>query len=348
MFSVGIVGLPNAGKSTLFNALLGKQQAEAAPYPFCTLEPNVGIVAIPDSRLETIARLVKPERVVPAAVKFVDVAGLVKGAHQGVGLGNQFLAHLKECDALCFLLRDFEGPVQKSGSVNPLVDFEVLKTELILKDLETIARAKEKAKGKEEKKRRFLDQLEAWLEKGEWLAQRQFSPQEEDWVNSLFLLSRKPYLVVININEGDDWRKKEKEYALMKPILVAAKLEEELGELEEKEQKEYLKSLGYSSSALRRLVKRAFSLLGLIRFYTIKGGREVRAWAIKRGGSALEAAGLVHSDFARNFVRAEVVDYSLFKKWGSWSAVAAQGKVRIEGRDYQIKDGDIIEFRVNQ
>lgn len=341
--SVGIVGLPNVGKSTLFNALLKKQQAYVANFPFATIEPNIGVVPVPDGRLKKLAEVVKesegmstlpPE--VPATVEFVDIAGLIEGAHKGEGLGNKFLAHIRECAAICFVLRAFTDPeVVKQGVKDPKSDLEILKIELELADAQTIeAHAKKKNQNVEE----------------------------------LPLLSKKPFLVVLNIDEEQlkNAAELEEKFAAElgvdknQVVGICAKTEADLAGLSENEQSEYLKSLGVIESALDRLIKKAFTTLGLITFLTA-GEKEVRAWTIKEGTNAQAASGVIHTDFIKNFIMAEVIQYdeliklqtlqaSLIKAGGGNASIFKyakdQGKVRSEGRDYIVRDGDVIEFKI--
>ena len=298
--AVGIVGLPNVGKSTLFNALLKKQVAYVANFPFATIEPNVGVVPVPDPRLAKLADVVKnaekmnslpPE--VPATVKFVDIAGLIKGSSQGEGLGNKFLSHIREVDAILYLLRDFSDEnIIKAGSVNPQADLETLRMELELADLD----AKEK-------------------------------------VN---LLAKKPGIVVYNTDED-----KLKGGGLR----ICAKLEEELAELSEEEQKEYLKELGIEKSGLEKVIQKAFEILGLQTFLTA-GTKEVRAWTIRRGETAVKASGVIHTDFMAKFIKAEVVDFDDFIAAGGWKRARELGKMRLEGRDYVMQEGDVVEFKI--
>ena len=346
--SVGIVGLPNAGKSTLFNALLGRRAAKVESYPFCTIEPNTGVVSVPDSRLEKISQIVQPQETVPAAIKFIDIAGLVKGAHKGLGLGNKFLAHIRECDAILYLLRDFNGSIPKAGSVSPRVDLEVLKTELALKDLETLTRiAREKATTEEKKLRKSVAQrLIPFLEKGILARDIELKEEERKVVAGLFLLTMKPFFVVINVNESADFEAKKKEFADLKPIILAAKFEADLADLSPQERSEFLSQKGFAS-ALDQAISSAYRALGLITFYTIKGGRESRAWPIKKGASVIEAARLVHTDFAEKFIKVEVVSYTDFIQFQGWQEAKIKGKMRTEGRNYQLADGDIIEFKIS-
>ena len=325
--SVGIVGLPNVGKSTLFNALLKKQQAYVANFPFATIEPNVGIVPVPDNRLKQLSQAVKesenltffpPE--VPAVVQFVDIAGLIAGASKGEGLGNKFLSHIREVDAICHVVRAFSDPdIVKQGVTDPKTDFETVKTELDLADLETTESHKKK--------------------------------KNTDFEN-LPLFSKKPILIALNVDEGDLKNAAEleekyaKELGVEKDAVVAisAKVEAELSELSEEDAKEYLKNLGVEKSGLERLVKKAFSTLGLITFLTA-GEKEVRAWTLRRGETSLTASGVIHTDFMKNFIKADVCDFDEFVKYG-WKKAREEGKVRSEGRDYIVKDGDVIEFKI--
>jgi ribosome-binding ATPase len=343
--SIGIVGLPNSGKSTLFNALLGRQVAKAESYPFCTIEPNTGVVEVPDERLDKIAEIIQPKKKVPAAIKFVDIAGLVEGAHKGAGLGNQFLSHIREVDAILYLLRDFDASVAKAGSINPPVDYEVLQTELVLKDLETLEKiVKKKPADEEEKKRKKLaEKLIPGLEKGASAIDIQLTDEEEKIMKDFFLLTAKPYMRVINVSEEADFNKKRKEYRDLDPVIVSAKFESDLAKLSLEEKKELLNK--EYESTLDKIISRGYQLLDLITFYTIKGGKEARAWPIKRGSEVIRAAGLVHSDFAENFIRAEVVDYKHFINFGGWLSAKDNGKVLTQGKDYTVKDGDIIEFK---
>ena len=330
--SVGIVGLPNVGKSTLFNALLKKQQAYVANFPFATIEPNVGIVPVPDERLQKLAEVVAKELspsislrvplppIVPAVVQFVDIAGLIAGASKGEGLGNKFLSHIREVDAICHVVRAFSDPdIVKQGVTDPKTDFETVKTELDLADLETTESHKKK--------------------------------KNTDFEN-LPLFSKKPILIALNVDEGDLKNAAEleekyaKELGVEKDAVVAisAKVEAELSELSEEDAKEYLKNLGVEKSGLERLVKKAFSTLGLITFLTA-GEKEVRAWTLRRGETSLTASGVIHTDFMKNFIKADVCDFDEFVKYG-WKKAREEGKVRSEGRDYIVKDGDVIEFKI--
>lgn len=342
---IGIVGLPNAGKSTLFNALLGRQVAKAESYPFCTIEPNTGVVEVSDKRLDKIARIVEPEKKVPAAIKFVDIAGLVKGAHKGAGLGNQFLHHIRETDAILYILRDFNTSVPMAGSISPTVDFEVLQTELILKDLETLNRISgKKARTDEEKERQKLaKKLIPGLEKGALAIDIQLTKEEKEILSEFFLLTAKPYMNVVNVSESADFDQKREKYDELDSVITSAKFEEDLLKLPDKEREEFLES--EYQSTLDKIISRGYNLLDLITFYTIKGGKETRAWPIKKGAKVLRAAGLVHTDFADKFVKAEVVSYSDFIEYKSWLKAKEAGKMRTEGKEYSVADGDIVEFK---
>lgn len=318
--SVGIVGLPNVGKSTLFNALLKKQQAYVANFPFATIEPNVGIVPVPDDRLKNLSEIYNAP-IVPATVEFVDIAGLIAGASKGEGLGNKFLSHIREVDAICHVVRSFsDADIVKEGTVSPKDDFEIIKTELDLADLEMTE--------KHEKKRNAD-------------------------VKSLPLFSKKPILVVLNVDEDElkNADKMEEEFAqnlnLQKDqiIAVCAKLESQLADLPEEEQLVYLNEVGMQKSGLQRIVQKAFTTLGLITFLTA-GEKEVRAWTIKKDTRAQDAAGAIHNDFVKNFIKADVVDFEDFVELGGWKNCREKGKVRSEGRDYIVQDGDVIEFKV--
>lgn len=327
---VGIVGLPNVGKSTLFNALMKRQVAYAANFPFATIEPNVGVVPVPDERLTKLAEVTKVSEkmdnlppIVNATVEFVDIAGIVKGAATGAGLGNKFLSHIREVDAICFCLRAFSDPdIIREGSVDPKNDFEILKTELDLADLETVEKHKTKKKEK----------------------------QDEE---NLPLFSKKPILIVLNIDENDlpNANKIEIEYAeklgihVNQVIAISARIESELSDLSETDQKKYLEDLGVKQNGLERLAKKAFETLGLITFLT-SGVKEVRAWTISNGIDAQNAAGVIHTDFIKKFIKADVVDFKDFVELVGWKNCREVGKVRSEGRDYIMQDGDVVEFKI--
>lgn len=364
---VGIVGLPNAGKSTLFNALLGRAIANTAPYPFCTIEPNEGVVAVPDERLEKLAAIVAGDcrapagglamtrpPIVPAVVKFIDIAGLVKGAHKGEGLGNKFLAHIREVDCICFVLRDFEDAnVVKTGS-DPKSDLETLKTELILKDLETVEKGKkQKLKtgnmAQNAKLFALLGKLAKSFNQDLMVSQLSLDSEEREIIKPFCLLTDKPYFVVLNVSENDllDIESKIKSFKDWTVIPICAKLEEQLSGLSKREQKEYLSTVGLKNSALDRIINTAYEHLKLIRFYTIKGGKEISAWSVRKGTNALKAAGTIHSDFAKKFIKAEVISFQKLFKAGSWSNASQKGLIELHGRDYEIQDGDVVEVKIN-
>jgi len=366
---VGIVGLPNVGKSTLFNALLKKRVALSANYPFATVEPNVGIVAVPDERLGKLAQLVKDEEkldhfppIVPAVVEFVDIAGLVKGASKGEGLGNQFLGHIREVDAIVHVLRDFEDEnVARAGSENPKSDREVVETELALSDLQTIGKLVENQEKvsriqkdeMETGKYLILTQLKKDLEAGKKLSEFEVDDiRLKDWVQKLPLLSLKPVLYVYNIDEKrltvnslQTTAKLAAESGEQNTISICAKLEEELADYSEEERIEYLKSVGVEKTGLERLIVKAYQLLDLISFLTA-GEKEVRAWTVKTGTKAPVAAGVIHTDFSGKFIRAEVCEYQKLVDTGSFKTAKDKGLIRIEGKDYEIADGDVVYFRI--
>ncbi len=364
--SIGIVGLPNVGKSTLFNALLKKQQAFVANYPFATIEPNIGIVAVPDARLIKLAELTMNEEhmpdlppLVPAVVEFVDIAGLVKGASTGAGLGNQFLSHIREVDAIVHVLRDFEDQnVVREGSTDPKSDKDIIETELALADLQVIEKlslgpslAKATA-GRQEKdpldsqKLEILNSIKTELETGRMPSRLTINDERlTNWFNTLPLLTIKPVLYVFNVDEGSYAHKLEHETVNENEIIISAKIEEELADLSKEEREEYLKELGISEPGLERLIKKAYGLLGLISFLTA-GKKEIRAWTVKKGSKAPEAAGVIHTDFTKKFIRAQVIDYDKLMEAGSMAAAKSKGWVRTEGKDYEIKDGDVVEFLI--
>ena len=360
----GIVGLPNVGKSTLFNALLKKRVALSANYPFATVEPNVGVVSVSDDRLKMLQELVRKEEhmdnlppVVPAVVEFVDIAGLVKGASVGAGLGNQFLSHIREVDAIIHVLRDFEDEnVVKAGSVDPRSDRAVVETELALADLQVLEKLIDGLEKEKEADPFRQEKLTILKQMGENLssqgqALRGYEGGNEklkSWFEHLPLLSIKPVLYVYNMGE-DGYADKLRDPLLVTQddnIFICAKLEEELADLKEEERSQYLKELGISETGLERLIKKAYQLLGLISFLTA-GKKEVRAWTIKNGTKAPQAAGVIHTDFEKKFIRAEVVEYEKLIEAGSHLAVKSKGWVRTEGKDYIMKDGDVVEFLVS-
>jgi hypothetical protein len=366
MLRLGIVGLPNVGKSTLFNALTSSSAAAAENYPFCTVEPNVGIVEVPDPRLDELFAIVKPKKRVPAVVEFVDIAGLVKGASQGEGLGNQFLSHIREVDAVVHVIRCFEDPdvVHVMGPVDPVRDHDVVTSELALADLAVVERRLEKARKSARAGDKDAQAEVALLERvvGELDAgrgAREAGEREETvrFLRQLGLLTAKPILYAANVNEDDlaagggRWIERlraavQTHHEEAEIVPFSARLEAELGELSGDERTEYLASAGVAEPGLDRLIHAGYRLLGLQTFFTV-GENEVRAWTMHRGDTAFHASGEIHSDFQRGFIRAETVSFAEFVKAGSYKAAREQGLVRSEGRDYVVQDGDVLLFRFN-
>lgn len=362
---LGIVGLPNVGKSTLFNSIT-KAGAESANYPFCTIDPNVGVVAVPDERLDKLAALYNSEKITPAVIEFVDIAGLVKGASKGEGLGNQFLANIRECDAIVHVVRCFEDPnvIHVEGSVDPVRDIETIDLELIFADMDTldkrISRTAKLANNSKDAKKELeiLKKLKAVLEEGKMASA--YEPEDEDeakFIEYLYLLTEKPVIFAANVAEDDladdgasnKYVQEVREHAESTHngvFVISARIEEEIADLDDDEKAEYLETLGLKESGLDKLIKASYDLLGLMSFLTA-GEKETRAWTIKKGTKAPQAAGKIHSDFERGFIRAEVINYQNLLDCGSLSAAREKGLVRSEGKDYVVQDGDTILFRFN-
>jgi len=358
---VGIVGFPNVGKSTLFNALLKKQQALVANYPFATIEPNIGIVAVPDDRLEALANITKEDLkldklppIKPATVNFVDIAGLVKGASSGAGLGNKFLSHIREVNVICHVVRAFSDEnVIREGSEDPQSDYAAIQTELILSDLETAIG--HEAKSKDQNEKLLMKKIIEDLNTGVVVRDMKFSTEENAAVRQLFFLTGKPELILLNVNEEEyESSKITKVIAKYSEILqvpkskfvvICAKIESELASLSVEDQRQYLGDIGFGSSGLERLIQKAYEDLGLISFLTA-GKKEVKAWTIKKGSSAVEAAGEIHTDFMKKFIKAEVVRFNDFVQYEGWKGSREHGKAGMEGKDYLVKDGDVIEFKI--
>lgn len=362
---LGIVGLPNVGKSTLFNAIT-QAGAESANYPFCTIEPNVGVVAVPDDRLEKLAEIYSSKKIVPTAIEFYDIAGLVKGASNGEGLGNKFLSHIREVEAIIHVVRCFEDVdvVHVDGNIDPLRDIETINLELMFSDMELLERRLDKSKKAAKGDKSLAAEIELIqralesLEKGKSVRTLELSPEENEVIKSFNLLSSKPVIYVANVAEedlGDEWNSnpyvaKVKEFASTEDaevVVVSAQIEAEISLLENDEKLEFLNELGVAQSGLDKLIQASYSLLGLMSFLTA-GPMESRAWTIKKGTLAPQAAGKIHSDIERGFIRAEIISFDdLMAHGGNMASAREKGLVRIEGKDYVMKDGDVVLFRFN-
>ena len=360
--AIGIVGLPNVGKSTLFNALTHSKGAEAANYPFCTIEPNVGIVEVPDERLQKLADLVHPQKIIPAAIEFVDIAGLVKGASKGEGLGNQFLHAIREVDAICHVVRAFEDSniTHVDGTIDPKRDRETIETELILADMETVANRIDKSAGaaksgdkEKQKEMAVLEKLKGGLDAGKRAITVELSDDEHVLAKSFNLLTYKPLIYAVNIAEdqlqsanADEVRSVLQLEESDQAILISAKIEEDLHDLSADDAKEFLTELGVESSGLDKLIQAAYKALGYITYFTA-GEKEVRAWNVRDGSTAPQAAGVIHTDFEKGFIRAETIAYSDYIAAGSEVKAREAGNMRSEGKDYIVQDGDVMLFRFN-
>jgi GTP-binding protein YchF len=366
MLRAGIVGLPNVGKSTLFNALTRTRKAEAANYPFCTIEPNVGVVTVPDARLETLAKISRTTRIIPTTIEFVDIAGLVKGASKGEGLGNKFLQHIREVDAIVEVVRCFESRdvVHVAGALDPLGDIETIKTELVLADLETVGRSKEKAektaRGGDRQAKALLsvtEKLEKHLDSGKRALTLVLDPEEKEIARRLFLLTSRPMIFAANVGEDDLARSGElprvaavRHYAEThvgtEAVVVSAEIEAQLAELPDEEAADYLAGLGVAESGVDRLIRAVYHLLGLRTFFTASE-KEARAWTFHAGDTAPAAAGVIHSDFEHGFIKAETVSFDDLVGAGSMAGARERGLLRQEGKDYVVADGDVILFKFN-
>ena len=362
-FKCGIVGLPNVGKSTLFNALTKTAAAQAANYPFCTIEPNVGEVAMPEPRLNALAKIAGSKEIIPTRMNFVDIAGLVRGASKGEGLGNQFLANIRECDAIAYVLRCFENDdiTHVEGRIDPIADLETVETELMLADLESldkrVVNLEKKAKGGDKDSKLTLDlvlRAKTLLEEGKPARHTQRAPEEEKAFHMLQLLTALPVLYVCNVNEDDAANGNAHTARVMERakleqaacVIISAQLEAEIAALSDEEQAEFLATIGLEEPGLTRLIHAGYNLLGLQTYFTV-GPKEARAWTIEKGWTAPQAAGVIHGDFEKGFIRAETIGFEDFIKFNGESGAKEAGKMRLEGKDYIVKEGDVMHFRFN-
>ena len=353
-FKCGIVGLPNVGKSTLFNALTNSSKAQAANFPFCTIDPNIGIVPVPDQRLKKLAEISKSKKIINTTISFVDIAGLVKGASKGEGLGNKFLSHIREVDAIIHLVRCFESDkiTHVNSKINPLDDLETIKTEIILSDLDIVQKKLEKGKKKllEDKEVKILEDKLKQLNDGKEVVAN--DKEEEKFLITLGLLSIKPKIIVCNIDEenlakGNSYTESvKKNYSEEKVVTICADIEDQIMGLDNDERETFMREVGLNKTGLNQLIKEGYDLLELDTFFT-SGPEESRAWTVKKNTSAPKAASVIHTDFEKNFIRAEAVTCEDFIKFGSAEKCKENGKLRIEGKDYIVKDGDVLYFRVN-
>lgn len=359
--SIGIVGLPNVGKSTLFNALLGKAQAAASNFPFCTIDPNIGTVPVPDPRLDVLAKLENSEKIIPTTVEFVDIAGLVKGASEGQGLGNQFLGHIRECDAIIEVVRLFNDTnvIHVGGAVDPKEDIATINTELLIADMQAL----EKRVGRETKEAKtdvklqprveFLRKIKSHIDDGQPARTFVASDEEKIWLKELCLLTSKPILYVANVDEDQSKQpdlitklKQQIEDVFPEIIALNAKAESELSQMCVEDQDLLLKELGMDEPGLNKVIRAGYKLLNLITFLTA-GPKETRAWTVRAGAKAPQAAGVIHTDFEKGFIRAETVSYTDFVQYGGWKGAGEAGKNRQEGKEYLVQDGDVMLFRFN-
>jgi len=359
----GIVGLPNVGKSTLFNALTNAQNAAAENYPFCTIEPNVGIVPVPDKRLDALAAIVKPNKIIATTVEFVDIAGLVAGASKGEGLGNQFLGHIRETDAIAHVTRCFinDDIIHVSGGVDPIRDIEVINTELALADLDSVSKAIDRnaklvrAGNKDAAaKQQVLERVQAHLNQGQAVRALNLDTEEKLAIRDLMLITAKPALYIANVDEaslkhGNENLSKVQAYAAKENaqvVAVCAAIEAEIGQLDEADKAEFLKDLGLEEPGLNRVIRAGYALLGLQTYFTA-GVQEVRAWQVKKGATAPQAAGVIHTDFEKGFIRAEVIGYEDYIQYQGEAGAKEAGKWRLEGKEYLVREGDVMHFRFN-